>query len=846
MVDAVVGVFLDKLINALASERRKVIEFRDEFENMKSQLYLLQSFLKDAEKSKRKDHIVRALVDGLRELIHDAEDILADCQLQASKQKQTSDKWLVYVSPLELAFRMKTGNRLRDINRKIASIKDDMRTYLTSTLVTSTNSEEANGNVERWSSSFFDMTQIVGLEDDANKIKRWLFQARDGLTAIGIVGMGGLGKTTAAQKIFNDRQVEDHFEKRVWVSVSQKFKEEDIMRIILKNLGDASIGTDRGELLRKIHQYLSGKSYLIVFDDVWSVDNGWWSRLSDGLPKGNGSSVIITTRNRQVATKMGVVDQRIHQPKVLTMEEGWSLFCKIAFAGSGGRHIDTRLETIGREIVEKCDGLPLAIKAVGGIMVCKSSISEWRRIADNFNEELSKNTDLVMVSLQLSYDELPSYLKPCFLCFSIFPEDCVMLKDQLIRWWIGEGFVPSKNGKLAVDTGEDCFLGLMNRCLVEVVDMSYNGRVYTCKIHDMVRDLVMQMAKEEAFCVLKDGCCRRLSLTSYIEENNINKVDLRLRALVSTASMNEVNKISPDVFEMLSKSRNLRVLDISESIMEAHDKDLLSDVGSIPHLACLTLRNVHPLTQVPPSIKKLGNLRILDLSFCHNLKRLPSCITILENLIVLDMSCCGSLQCMPRGLGKLSNLQVLLGFKPSSPSCQDGCCLAELRSLSMLKTLELRITQAEEIADDELNALQDLEGLQHLIINCFNSYGPDLVEKLNRLSLPRRLHELSLKFFPGDRSPAWLNPMSLAELDYLSISNGNLSQMHPSFWGAERFTWGLQGLMLESLAELEVEWEKVHQAMPSLRMLCVRWCPNLETFPLDDVGFKGGMWRKEE
>ncbi|KAK1318778.1 putative disease resistance protein [Acorus calamus] len=81
MVDAVVGVFLDDLINALTSEGRKVIEFRDEFENMKSQLYLLQSFLKDAKKSKRKDHIVRALVDRLRELIHEAEDILADCQL---------------------------------------------------------------------------------------------------------------------------------------------------------------------------------------------------------------------------------------------------------------------------------------------------------------------------------------------------------------------------------------------------------------------------------------------------------------------------------------------------------------------------------------------------------------------------------------------------------------------------------------------------------------------------------------------------------------------------------------------------------------------------------------------
>ncbi|KAL2936514.1 Disease resistance RPP13-like protein 4 [Bienertia sinuspersici] len=316
--------------------------------------------------------------------------------------------------------------------------------------------------------------------------------------------------------------MELQFEKRIWVSVSQKFTEEQIMKSILRNLGDANIGDDRGDLLKRINQYLMGKRFLIVLDDVWSEDTSWWLRIFEGLPKGNRSCIIVTTRIEKVARRMGVKEANIHWPQVLGDENSWLLFCNVAFAENHGHCTSNELEIIGKEIVSKCRGLPLAIKAVGGMMLCKPPYyHEWKRIADHFRDELGVNDNSVMASLQCSYDELPSYLKSCFLSLSIYPEDCDISKDQLVRWWIGEGFVPVRNGRLATEASEDCFSGLTNRCLVEVVEWDYNGKISTCKVHDMVRDQVIKISLDDSFSGLSSAHSRHLGLTSDIKEKQM-------------------------------------------------------------------------------------------------------------------------------------------------------------------------------------------------------------------------------------------------------------------------------------------------------------------------------------
>ncbi|XWS45467.1 hypothetical protein CRYUN_Cryun15aG0139200 [Craigia yunnanensis] len=848
MVDAIVSVFLEKLLNTLAEEGRYVTKFRDQFEKLQTELQLMQCFLKDADRLKRKNHTIRKILADLRELIYEAEDILADCQLQSREDNQFSQGWLTCISPPKLHFKYQSGKRLKEITEKITYIKQNISSFLGGPLLFQPYVINAQDQMPRWSSQVYDHTQVVGLEADTQKIKDWIFEAaREGgqdILAIGVVGMGGLGKTTIAQKVFNEREIEQHFDRRMWVSVSQTFSEEQIMRSMLRNLGDASVGDDRNELLKKINQYLLGKRYLIVMDDVWNEDV-WWQRICEGLPKGNGSCIIITTRFEKVSRKMGVKEVRIHRPKFLNKYYSWLLFRKIAFTTSGGECIYPDLEDVGKEIVEKCKGLPLAIKAVGGMMLCKATYyHEWRRIADHFRDELAENDNSVMASLQLSYDELPSYLKSCFLSFSLYPEDCVITKEQVVHWWIGEGFAPLRSGRSSTAVGEDCFTGLTNRCLIEVVDKTYNGTISTCKMHDMVRDLVLKIAEDDAFYKTNSINCRHLGINNNMDRKQLT-TNQKLRGLVSTTKVGEVNKIESSIAKKFGECRYLRVLDISKSIFELPLTSLLYHIGSLQLLTYLSLSNTHPLIELPASLEKLTDLQILDVSYCQNLKSLPHYLIRFKKLKVLDVSHCGSLEYLPKGLGRLSNLEALLGFRPTRSS-NHGCRIGELRNLTRLRMLGLHLTHGDEVEDSEVNAIVNLQDLENLSISCFDSHGSDLISKLDKLCPPQQLHDLSLKFYPGKVSPTWLNPMALPMLKYLSISSGNLANMHQIFWGDNSVVWKVEGLMLESLSDLELQWPMLQQVMQSLGIMNVSWCPELVSFPIDDIGFRGGVWIKED
>lgn len=833
-MDALVSVLLEKLIALVEKKVKIVTDFPDEFRILEENMKDIESFLVDVDKTKHDAAMVRRNINKLREVMYEAEDIMADYSFSSSRS---------------VMGRLTIGKQLKDINQRIMNIKKTSH-FLKAEGKSPRKNESAT---EESRVTVLDDAQIVGLEDTVKKIRGWIPGINDGRTFIGFVGMGGSGKTTLAEMVMKDKTIDTIFEKKMFVSVSRPVDKEKIMKSMLEQLGDISSYGDERRMLTKISGYLKEKSYFLVLDDVWGLENNWWTNIGSALPKVNGSCIVITSRMENIVREMGVEEDRIHGPEPLGDEDGWTLFSNIVFSGRRKEKypIDKDLEGIGREIVRKCHGLPLAIKTVGGLVSSKKiSPGEWSVISEKFTEELSNRADAVVASsLQLSYNELPYDLKPCFLCFSIFPEDCIVLRDQLTRWWIGEGFVKPKKDELLTESAENCFMRLVNRCLIEVVQRDYSGKVYTCKMHDLVRDMVINIGEKEEFCpVMKNGKREENKIYRHMPmngstTNQMSTSNTKLRAVVSVTNCRSVGNVTTAFLEKICGCQYLRVLDLSESMFETHFKDMLSKKNRLSHLTYLNLRNAHPMLEVPTEICNLRCLLVLDLSFCQSLKTLPSCITNLKKLTLLDVTCCGSLKYLPKGLGNISSLQVIKGFKPSRPCFTEGCRFEELRKLTQLVTLEMVVDRDDEISEGEFDALSNLDHLQHLTINCFNSYGTNLVQNLDRLVLPsKKLSEINLKYYPGLITPTWLNPTSLPKLRRLSLCSGDFTSFHQSFYeGKEQ--WWIEWLMLELLPHLDEDWNNVCKAMPYLRLLTASWCPELRNFPIENIDFEGGVWR---
>ncbi|RVW67003.1 putative disease resistance RPP13-like protein 1 [Vitis vinifera] len=275
------------------------------------------------------------------------------------------------------------------------------------------------------------MTRLLSDNVSTNKID-----------VISIVGMGGAGKTTLAQLLYNDSRVKGHFALTAWVCVSEEFLLVRVTKLILEGIGCATptdMQSENLDLLQlKLKGSLGDKKFLLVLDDVWEKGCSEWDRLRIPLlAAGKGSKVVVTTRN----TKVAAVMQAVHPHYLLgelSAEDCWSLFKKLAFE-NGDSTAFPQLESIGRKIVAKCQGLPLAVKALGSLLYSKVEKGEWEEILES--EIWGWQNLEILPSLILSYHDLPLHLKRCFAYCSIFPKDHEFDKEKLILLWMAEGFL---------------------------------------------------------------------------------------------------------------------------------------------------------------------------------------------------------------------------------------------------------------------------------------------------------------------------------------------------------------------------------------------------------------------
>ncbi|KAK4427374.1 putative late blight resistance proteinR1A-10 [Sesamum alatum] len=342
---------------------------------------------------------------------------------------------------------------------------------------------------------------MVGCDDVLNEIMDKLTrQQYAGCRIIPIVGMGGIGKTTLARNVYENPLIVEYFDIRAWVTVSQEYNIRGILLELVcqenKERQEALGAIGEAGLGEMLYKSLSGRRYLIIMDDMWSIEI--WEKINSFFPNTNSESKIMkTTRLSNLALQIsGSCGLRMN---FLEENKSWDLFCETVFGKVGNCPLE--LEEIGKAIAKNCKGLPLSVIVIGGLLA-KSEKTEvyWKYIAENLSSvvNLEDNARCLRI-LYLSYQELPVHLKPCFLYMGVFPEDSKTCVSRLRKLWAAEGFLKPISGKSLDEVAEKYLKDLIDRNLVIVGLLGSRGTVSLCSMHDLLRDMCLREAKNEKF-----------------------------------------------------------------------------------------------------------------------------------------------------------------------------------------------------------------------------------------------------------------------------------------------------------------------------------------------------------
>uniref|UniRef100_A0A2N9F1X5 AAA+ ATPase domain-containing protein n=1 Tax=Fagus sylvatica TaxID=28930 RepID=A0A2N9F1X5_FAGSY len=733
MADPLISVLLELLASITAQEAEQelwlVVGVDDEVRQLEGNLRIVNAVLKDAENRKATDEAVKLWLKKLEDTFYEMDDVLDEWNTAMIKFKiEKNEKENAEKDPIV--------KKIKNLNGKLDEIVRERRMYGFE-LNTRGNASKV---VERPKTTYFvDVSEIYGLDKVKDDLVNILLgkgnEEERSPYVIALVGMGGIGKTTLAQLAYNDTKVQAHFDLKMWVCVSDPFDQSRVAKAIIQEAlgGGHCTLIELEALLDEIHNLTKEKKFFLVLDDVWTEDSTLWERFRHALRNGvQGSRILVTTRKIRVAEIMGSTSASMINLEVLSEEDCWLVFSKIAFSNKDLEQCE-QLETLGRQIAKKCKGLPLAAKTLGSLMRFKRRREQWETVLDSSLWELEEVEKELFAPLLLSYNDLPSPLKRCFKYCAFYPKDYVFSRDELVYMWMAQGYIDSKENIEII--ARDYFENLAIRSFFQdFKKYKDDDRIQGCKMHDIVHDFAQLMTKNECFTINSD--------TKGLDYKNAHHLRL------------EIPK-EAQFPESIYSAKILRTLIL---------KELPDEVENFMHLRYLNLDD-YDGDGLPETICNLFNLLILKINFrSPRVMKFPQGMGKLINLrlVILETNFGVNRYEFAREIGKLTSLRTLSYFNISGKDYSKGRNIGTLQISGLWNLVDLCEAENAQLKNKHLHTLKLY----------FDREYEERMENdalfLNAIESPPNLESLSIgKYWGTTMSLNWM--MSLTKLKTLKL-----------------------------------------------------------------------------
>ncbi|KAL2518669.1 Disease resistance protein (CC-NBS-LRR class) family [Abeliophyllum distichum] len=842
MADAVVEFLLVNLKDLLLYHVDLISGVKDQVESLHKELSLMKAFLKDSREKRNESEYVRELVRQITEVAYEAEDIIDNFVINEATKKGR-DRVKKMIPMLGTKNLPNVAKQIESIKTKVKEIYDKKMFGIASLQV----GEPSRKSARQKRQPLVEEENVVGFDEEARTIINRLTKGLEQLEVVSIVGMGGLGKTTLARKVYSDPDIEYHFYLRAWTYVSQEYNRREVFLGILESLNltsDQIYKMSDENLAEELCRHLRNNKYLIVIDDVWTTEA--WNDLRKAFPSTNlGSRILLTSRNTEVA-KLADPDSSPHHLRFLTDEESWELLCRKVFRRGS---CPSELEDLGKRIAMKCYGLPLAIVVVSGLLIKREKTCDWwKKVAESVSSYVARDPKQCMDVLALSYKHLPEHLKICFVYFGLFPEDYEIPVWKLLRLWVAEGFIQDIGLEYLEDTAEDYLEDLIDRNLVLVGKRRANGRIKTCRIHDVLRDLCIREGENDKFLqVIKcsgknpssstslQSYCRRLCIHSNILEFISSKPSgphVRSFLCFATDERELPRKDTSSIYEAF---RLLRVLDLRSINFPRFP----NEIEHLVHLRFIVLFGQFKI--IPSQISSLWNLQTLivrttcrDLDIQADIWKMKQ----FRHLYVTGLSRLNG----PHPQTRKDNEDpfVRINIQTISTILPDSCTENVLARTPGLKKLGIR---------GKLAKLMEKKGGSSLFDNLSKLYNLETLKLLNdtyplppaqciipgvpqHYKFPPNLRKLTL----SDTLLDWEHMSTLGVLPNLEVLKLKDNAFKGSHW--EPLDGGFRLLKVLQIGRTNiVHWNALGHHFPRLQSVVLKHCTSLEAIPsgLGDV-----------